>query len=106
MTATVTSSAGDAALTVADPSATAPGHLLNGTFALASPLQAKATSAGGAGSALQSVGAAPATLLRYVVPVGSDAVTLGFSQAIAATEGLRTGTYANTLVFTLSTTTP
>ena len=39
-TATVTSTAGDATLTVADPSATAPGHLVNGTFSLPEALQA------------------------------------------------------------------
>ena len=33
-TANVISTAGDAALTVADPSATATGHLVNGTFSL------------------------------------------------------------------------
>ena len=37
-TATVTSTAGDATLTVADPSPVATGHLVNGAFALASPL--------------------------------------------------------------------
>ena len=35
-TATVTSSAGDAALSVADPSSTATGHLVNGAFSLRS----------------------------------------------------------------------
>ena len=39
-TATVISTAGDATLTVADPSTTAPGRLVNGSFALAQPLQA------------------------------------------------------------------
>jgi hypothetical protein len=43
--ATVTSSAGDATLTAADPSATAPGHLVNGAYALAQPLQLRATDA-------------------------------------------------------------
>ena len=37
-TANVISSAGDAALTVTDPSTTATGHLVNGTFSLPSPL--------------------------------------------------------------------
>ena len=44
-TAGVTSTAGDAALTAADPSSTAPGRLVNGTFALASPLQVAAPAA-------------------------------------------------------------
>src|SRR5262249_12266447 len=47
--ATVISTAGDAALTVADPSATSTGHLVNGTFSLPSVLQAKASSAAGTG---------------------------------------------------------
>ena len=38
-TATVISTAGDATLSVADPSPTNTGQLVNGTFALASPLQ-------------------------------------------------------------------
>ena len=49
MTANVTSTAGDALLTVADPSATATGHLVNGAFALPQALQANARSAAGAG---------------------------------------------------------
>ena len=36
------STAGDATLTVADPSATAPGRLVNGAFALTDPLEARA----------------------------------------------------------------
>jgi hypothetical protein len=36
----------------------------------------------------------------------NDAVTLGFSQKINATDALRTGTYSKTLTFTLSTTMP
>ena len=38
--ANVISTAGDAALTVSDPSTTSPGHLVNGAFSLASPLLA------------------------------------------------------------------
>ena len=33
-------------------------------------------------------------------------MTVDFKQAIAAADALRTGTYAKTLTFTLSTTTP
>ena len=44
-TANVISTAGDATLSVADPSATATGRLVNGSFSLAAPLQANATSA-------------------------------------------------------------
>ena len=39
-TANVISTAGDAALSVADPSSVGTGHLVNGSFALAQPLQA------------------------------------------------------------------
>jgi hypothetical protein len=92
-TATVVSTAGDAALTASDPSSTAPGKLINGTFALASPLQV-------AGAPL------PSTVKTYAAPVSNDNVTVDFKQPIAANEPLRTGTYAKTLTFTLSTTNP
>ena len=55
-TANVISTAGDAALSVADPSAIATGHLVNGSFSLPQPLTAKASSAGGAGTAFAPVG--------------------------------------------------
>ena len=45
-TANVISSAGDALLSVSDPSSNATGHLVNGAFSLAAALQANATSAG------------------------------------------------------------
>jgi len=108
MTANVISTAGDASLSVADPSSTATGHLVNGAFSLPSPLQAKASSAAGTGGALANVGgsAAPTSLLTYAAPVSNDAVTVGFSQAIGANDALRTGAYSKTLTFTLSTTTP
>jgi hypothetical protein len=116
--ASVTSTAENAALTVADPSATATGHLVNGTFSLQSPLQASAASSlvnppspappltqpapmGPVGSSAQ-----PSLLLTYNTPVGLDAATLTFKQSIAETEALRTGGYSKTLTFTLSTTTP
>ena len=92
-TATVVSTAGDAALTAADPSSTAPGRLVNGTFALTSPLQV-------AGSPL------PSTVKSYAAPVTNDSVTVDFKQSIGASEPLRTGSYAKTLTFTLSTTNP
>ena len=100
-TANVISTAGDAALSVADPSATAPGHLVNGTFVMPSALQARA----GTG-AFATVSGAPATLKTYTGPVSNDAVTLGFRQHVDATDALRTGAYTKTLTFTLSTTTP
>jgi hypothetical protein len=87
-TATVISSAGDATLSVADPSTTAPGRLVNGTFALTSPLQ-------GLG-----------TIKTWAAPTSNESVPVTFTQSIAANEPLRTGTYSKTLTFTLSTTTP
>jgi len=51
--------------------------------------------------------ASPLTLLTYNAPTpGSDVATLTFKQSITATEPLRTGVYAKTLTFTLSTTNP
>jgi hypothetical protein len=100
-TATVISTAGDAALAVSDPSTNNPGHLVNGTFFLPSALQAKANT-----GTLTNVGSAPATLLTYSAPVSNDQVTVGFRQHIGNTDALRTGTYSKTLTFTLSTTNP
>ena len=108
MTANVISTAGDALLSVADPSPTATGHLVNGTFSLPQAVQAKATSPLGAGGALADVGgsSAPTSLLTYAGPVANDPVAITFSQAIGANDALRTGAYSKTLTFTLSTTTP
>jgi len=107
-TATVISTAGDATLSVSDPSSVATGHLVNGTFSLPSALTAKAASAGGTGGAFAPVGgsASPTTLLTYAAPKSNDAVTVSFEQAIGASDALRTGSYSKTLTFTLSTTTP
>jgi glyoxylase-like metal-dependent hydrolase (beta-lactamase superfamily II) len=82
-TANVVSTAGDAALSVADP-----GRLSNGSFTLAEPLQVTLSKA------------------SWAAPVSNDLVTIAFSQHIGANEPLRTGTYSKTLTFTLSTTTP
>jgi hypothetical protein len=108
MTANVISTAGDATLSVADPSATATGHLVNGAFSLPSVLQAKATSAASVGGAFANVGgsAAPTTLLTYAGPASNDGVTVSFLQHVGSTDALRTGSYSKTLTFTLSTTTP
>jgi X-Pro dipeptidyl-peptidase len=106
--ATVTSTAGDATLSVADPSSRNTGHLVNGTFALAQPLQARARNAANTGTAYNTVGssASPLNLLTYGGPVSNDSVALQFSQLINSSDALRTGTYSKTLTFTLSTTTP
>ncbi len=99
--ATVTSTAGDAALSVADPGAIAPGHLVNGSFALPSALQLAA-----GGAAFASLGAGPVTLLTYSAPVSNDGETISLRQSIGANDALRTGSYTKTLTFTLSTTNP
>jgi X-Pro dipeptidyl-peptidase C-terminal non-catalytic domain len=106
--ANVVSTAGDATLSVADPSAQNTGHLVNGSFFLPQRLQARARNAANTGTPYNNVGssASPLNLLTYNGPVTNDAVTLGFSQRIETNDALRTGTYSKTLTFTLSTTTP
>ena len=107
-TPTVVSTAGDALLSVADPSPVATGHLVNGAFSLPQALQARARNAANTGTAYNNVGssASPLNLLTYSRPISNDAVALQFSQLINATDALRTGSYAKTLTFTLSTTEP
>ena len=87
-TATVISSAGDATITVTDPSSNHTGFLVNGNFSLPQPLK-------GLG-----------VVKTYAGPVANDNVAITFTQPIAATDPLRTGAYAKTLTFTLSTTNP
>ena len=70
-----------------------PGHLVNGAFFLPEALQANHA-------------ALPATVKTWAAPVSNDLVALEFEQPIAATDPLRTGTYAKTLTFTLSTDQP
>jgi hypothetical protein len=82
-TATVTSTAADATLSVSDP-----GHLANGAFTLVSPLQVAFGKTSWTG------------------PVANEPVPVTFKQTIGAGEALRTGAYTRTLTFTLSTTAP
>ncbi len=81
--ATVTSTAGDAALSVSDP-----GHLTNGAFSLPEPLQVQIAPGSWSG------------------PVSNGVVAITFRQHIGAADALRSGSYARTLTFTLSTTSP
>jgi hypothetical protein len=106
--ANVISSAGDAVLSVSDPSSTATGHLVNDVFSLPQPLQARARNAANTSTAYNNVGSAatPLNLLAYDGPISNDPVSLEFQQAIGANDALRTGIYSKTLVFTLSTTNP
>jgi hypothetical protein len=108
MSANVISTAGDALLSVADPSSTSTGHLVNGAFSLPQPLQARARNAANTGTAYNNVGSAasPLNLLVWDGPISNDAVALQFSQRVNANDPLRTGTYSKTLTFTLSTTQP
>ncbi len=102
-TANVISTAGDATMSVADPSSNATGRLVNGSFSLAQVLQARANN-----GAYAAVGGSsnPTAIHTYSGPISNDLVTIGFRQMIAANEPLRTGAYAKTLTFTLSTTNP
>jgi hypothetical protein len=86
--ATVLSTAGDATLTVVDPSTTNTGHLVNGAFALPQPLQ-------GLG-----------VVKTWSAPTSNEKVPVTFKQQINSGDALRTGTYSKSLTFTLSTTTP
>jgi hypothetical protein len=104
--ATVTSTGGDATLSVVDPDTAAPGHLVNGAFSLPSAVQARATNAANPTTAFAAVSGSPLTLLTWAAPVSNDAVTLEFKQPIGANDPLRTGAYGKTLTFTLSSTTP
>jgi X-Pro dipeptidyl-peptidase len=106
--ANVISTAGDALLSVADPSSFGTGHLVNGTFILPQPLQARARNAANTGTAYNNVGssASPLNLLTWSAPISNDAVSLEFSQLVKSNDPLRTGTYAKSLTFTLSTTQP
>jgi hypothetical protein len=108
VSATLTSTALDATLWVADPSPVATGRLMNGTFALESPLKVSASSPNGTSAPEAEVGgsAAPTKLLTYGGPLGAEAATLSFKQTIGGGEALRTGGYSKTLTFTLSTENP
>ena len=109
MTAQVLSTAANATLSVADPSSDE--HR--------PPRQRHVLPAGGArgrrdahrppvddDGAGRRHRAAPTTLLTYDVTAGVETITLRFKQNIAVTDALRTGAYAKTLTFTLSTTAP
>jgi hypothetical protein len=93
LTATVTTSTPDAALSVSDPSTTAPGHLVQGSYVMPSALRVQ-------GQTL------PATVATYTGPKSNDAVPVTFTQHVDATDGLHSGAYGKTLTFSLTTTTP
>ena len=97
-TATVTSSAGNAALIVQDTSPFYTNHLVNGTFALSQELQVKNNDGN-----YQTM---PAGLRFWGGPTANESVPVQLKQSITATEPLRTGAYSKSLTFTLSTTAP
>ncbi len=101
-TATVISTAGDATLSVADPSSTNTGKLVNGAFTLPQVLQAN----GGGAFAAVGGSASPTALKTWSAPTSNEPVIVTFKQSVGANDALRTGTYSKTLTFTLSTTTP
>ena len=109
--ATVTSTAGNATLTVTDPDtgAATSGRLVNGAFTLTNPLTMRAVGLGDTPlpsyTALNTDGSAR-VLRTWNGPVTNENLTLGFQQAVTATEPLRAGDYSKTLVFELSTTAP
>jgi hypothetical protein len=98
LTATVTSSAGDAALIVQDTNPFHTNKLVNGTYALAREVQVKNHT-----GAFQTM---PAGLRFWGGPTASETVPVELKQTVGANDPLRTGTYSKTLTFTLSTTTP
>jgi M6 family metalloprotease-like protein len=107
-TANVISSAGDATLSVADPSSNHTGHLVNGAFFMPETLQANAVRGTTSAGIYNPVGgsANPTTLFNWAAPASNDMLTVGFKQPVKANDALRTGTYSKTLTFTLSTTNP
>jgi hypothetical protein len=106
MTATLTASSSTSEFTVLDASPDAPGHLVNGTYALPSPLRLRATSLNGVSTGPGDLSAAPLTLLTFAAPIAAEAAMVTFTQHIGATDVLRTGNYNKTLTFTLSALTP
>ena len=92
-TANVISTAGDATLTASDPSTTTRATWSTARSSCRSRCRSRARRC-------------PSTVKTYAGPVSNDAVTIDFKQSIGANDALRTGAYAKTLTFTLSTTTP
>jgi hypothetical protein len=101
LSATATSTASAAELTVYDRSTTATGRLVNGTSALVSPVQINAD-----GGEYKPVNGSRTRLAKWTGPFSGKSMTIGFKQSIAANEQLVTGAYGKVLTFTLSPTTP
>src|SRR4051812_8512195 len=86
---------GPAALSVADPSTTNIGKLVNGSFTLPQAMQVSANSPGSTAATGGPVGgsSAPTTLATWAAPISNDSVTVTFSQHVSRTDALRTGAY-------------
>ncbi len=109
LSATATSTASAAELTVRDQSSNATGHLVNGAESLDQALQVRATDAASPSSAFAPMPSTPTARLRllaFPTPMTAHPITIGFKQSIAATESLNTGGYGKVLTFTLSPTVP
>jgi plastocyanin len=102
-TVTATSSLASSKLTVADPSSTATGHLVNG--ALPMPQALKVGVVGGPLGALGG-SAAPTLLKTWATPLANEAIQLQFRQSVAANDPLLVGDYSKRVTLTLSATTP
>jgi hypothetical protein len=97
-TATVTSSAANAALIVVDSSPYYTNHLTNGAFALPQELQVKNNS-----GVYQTM---PTGIRFWGGPTAGEVVPIDLKQSIGANDSLRSGSYNKALTFTLSTTEP
>ena len=107
--AQVTSTAGNAALSVADNSTNAPGRLVNGSFSLAQPLALRAPSPADPNPAyvpMPTTSGTPVAIRSWTGPVTNDGVQIGLRQSIGANEPLRSGSYSKNLTFTLQSATP
>jgi hypothetical protein len=108
VSATATSTATAAELTVRDPSSDHTGHLVNGPHALRQPVQVRATDAANPNTAYAPLpeNGSRLRLLSFPTPFSGRPLTIGFKQTITADEPLATGGYGKVVVFTLSATTP
>ena len=95
-----------ATLSVADPSSTATGHLVNGTFSLPQALQVGLSAAGTARPSRPSAAPpAPTTVMTYGGPTSNEVTTLTSSSRSGQRRAAHRGVQ-KTLTFTLSTTNP
>jgi cytochrome c len=84
VTASVTSTAGNAMLTVSDPDTANTGKLVSGTYTLGQAVQVRATNAANSNTAFAPVtgSATPLALLNWSRAISLDPVTVAFKQSI------------------------